>query len=83
MAETAKELVFALFDQGRRPSDPEVKALGIKSKTTTTTISGGKSLTLRKRVLLLLSLVVLLLLSLVVLLLERQARLPRQSLLVR
>ena len=34
MAETAKELVFALFDQGRRPSDPEVKALGIKSKTT-------------------------------------------------
>ena len=34
MAETAKELVFALFDQGRRPSDPEVKALGLKPKTT-------------------------------------------------
>jgi len=34
MAETAKELAFALFDQGRRPSDLEVKALGLKSKTT-------------------------------------------------
>ena len=34
MAETRKELVFALFDEGKRPSDPEVKALGLKSKTT-------------------------------------------------
>lgn len=29
-----KELAFALFDQGKRPSDPEVKALGLKSKST-------------------------------------------------
>lgn len=35
-AETAKELAFALFDQGKRPSDPEVKALGIKPKSTYT-----------------------------------------------
>lgn len=30
---TAKELAFALFDEGKRPRDPEVKNLGIKSKT--------------------------------------------------
>lgn len=35
-AETAKELAFALFDQGKRPSDPEVKALGIKPRSTYT-----------------------------------------------
>ncbi len=29
-----KELAFALFDQGKRPSDPEVKALDLKSKST-------------------------------------------------
>jgi len=34
MAETAKELAFALFDQGKRPSDPEVEALGLKRKST-------------------------------------------------
>ena len=34
MAETAKELCFALFDQGKRPGDPEVKALGLKRKST-------------------------------------------------
>lgn len=28
-----KENVFVLFDQGKRPSDPEVKELGIKSAT--------------------------------------------------
>ncbi|KKN59498.1 hypothetical protein LCGC14_0541120 [marine sediment metagenome] len=33
MAETRKELALALFDQGKRPSDPEVKALGLKPKT--------------------------------------------------
>ncbi len=33
MAETAKELAFALFDQGKRPSDPELKELGIKSRS--------------------------------------------------
>lgn len=34
MAEkAAKELAFALFDEDKRPSDPEVKSLGIKSKT--------------------------------------------------
>jgi len=32
--ETAKELALALFSQGKRPSDPEVKALGVKPKTT-------------------------------------------------
>ncbi len=36
MAETAKELAFALFDQGKRPSDPEVKDLGIKARSTYT-----------------------------------------------
>lgn len=34
MAETAKELAFVLFDQGKRPSDPEVKALKLKRRTT-------------------------------------------------
>lgn len=28
-----KDVAFQLFDEGKRPSDPEVKALGIKSKT--------------------------------------------------
>lgn len=28
-----KEKAFALFDQGKRPSDPEVKSLGLKPKT--------------------------------------------------
>jgi hypothetical protein len=32
--EVAKELAFALFDEGRRPSDTEVKALGLKSRST-------------------------------------------------
>lgn len=29
----ARDLIFELFDQGKRPSDEEVKALGFKSKT--------------------------------------------------
>lgn len=29
----AKDIALELFDQGKRPSDPEVKALGLKSKT--------------------------------------------------
>ena len=33
MTKGKKEQAFALFDQGRRPSDPEVKALGVKNKT--------------------------------------------------
>ncbi len=33
MAETRRELAFALFDQEKRPSAPEVKALGLKPKT--------------------------------------------------
>lgn len=33
MAESKKEQAFTLFDQGRRPSDPEVKELGIKADT--------------------------------------------------
>jgi len=37
MAETtekvANDVASELFDQSRRPSDPEVKALGLKSKT--------------------------------------------------
>jgi len=28
-----KDVAFQLFDEGKRPSDPEVKALGLKSKT--------------------------------------------------
>ena len=28
-----KELAFALFDQGKRPSDPEVKELDVKKET--------------------------------------------------
>lgn len=32
--ETAKDLSLALFSQGKRPSDPGVKALDIKPKTT-------------------------------------------------
>lgn len=36
MVETAKELAFILFDQGKRPSDPEVKALGVKRRSTYT-----------------------------------------------
>lgn len=31
--ETAKEVAFSLFNQGKRPSDPEVKDLGVKPKT--------------------------------------------------
>lgn len=31
--DTIKEKVYQLFDEGRRPSDPEVKASGIKPKT--------------------------------------------------
>jgi len=34
MVKVARDLAFELFDQGRRPSDPEVKALGLKSKAT-------------------------------------------------
>lgn len=34
MAESAKELAFTLFDEGKRPSDPEVKALGVKRRST-------------------------------------------------
>jgi len=34
MAETAKELAFALFNEGKRPKDPEVKALGLKRRST-------------------------------------------------
>lgn len=34
MAESAKKQAFALFDQGKRPKDPEVKALRIKPKST-------------------------------------------------
>jgi len=30
----ARDLAFELFDQGKRPSNPEVKALGLKTKTT-------------------------------------------------
>lgn len=33
MAKSKKEQAFALFDQGRRPSDPEVKELGVKKET--------------------------------------------------
>ena len=33
MTKGKKEQAFAIFDQGRRPSDPEVKALGAKNKT--------------------------------------------------
>ena len=29
----ARDIAFELFDQGKRPSGPEVKALGIKFKT--------------------------------------------------
>jgi len=32
--EVAKELAFELFEQGKKPSDPEVKALHVKAKTT-------------------------------------------------
>jgi hypothetical protein len=31
--DSMKERAFRLFDKGKRPSDPEVKALGIKSKS--------------------------------------------------
>lgn len=31
---TKKGLAFLLYDQGKRPSDPEVKALGLKPKST-------------------------------------------------
>lgn len=44
MAETAKELAFALFDQGKRPSDPEVEALGLKRKSTYNYFQGWKKL---------------------------------------
>jgi len=30
----ARDLAFELFEQGKRPSDPEIKALGLKPKTT-------------------------------------------------
>lgn len=33
MVGTRKELAFVLFDQEKRPSDPAVKALGLKPKT--------------------------------------------------
>ncbi len=33
MTKTAKELAFVLFDQGKRPSDPELKDLGIKARS--------------------------------------------------
>lgn len=33
MAETGRELAFALFDQGFRPGSDEVKALGLKPKS--------------------------------------------------
>lgn len=33
MAERAIDLAFALFDQGKRPRGPEVKALGLKGKS--------------------------------------------------
>lgn len=33
MASTGKVLAFALFDKGKRPSDPEVKGLGLKPKS--------------------------------------------------
>lgn len=31
--ELARDLAFELFSQGKRPSDPEVKELGIKNAT--------------------------------------------------
>ncbi len=34
MAETKREIAFALFDEGKRPADPEVKSLGLKARTT-------------------------------------------------
>lgn len=30
----ARDLAFEFFEQGKRPSDPEIKALGLKPKTT-------------------------------------------------
>jgi len=33
MTKGKKEQAFALFDQGRRPSDPKVKALAVKNET--------------------------------------------------
>lgn len=33
MKKSKKALAFALFDQGKRPSDPEVKALDVKRKS--------------------------------------------------
>jgi len=33
MAKGRKEQAFALFDQRKRPSDPEVKELGVKNDT--------------------------------------------------
>lgn len=34
LQKTAKELALELFEQGKRPADPEVKGLGLKPKTT-------------------------------------------------
>ena len=34
MVDTARATAFALFDEGKRPGDPEVKALGLKRKST-------------------------------------------------
>jgi hypothetical protein len=39
-----KERAFRLFDQGRRPSDPEVKALGIKPNSVYRYYQNGKKL---------------------------------------
>lgn len=33
MAKGKKEQAFTLFDQGKRPSDPKVKELGVKNDT--------------------------------------------------
>jgi len=33
MVDTARATAFALFDEGKRPGDPEVKALKLKSQT--------------------------------------------------
>jgi hypothetical protein len=41
---TKKGLAFLLFDQGKRPSDPEVKALGLKPKSTYTYFQEHKKL---------------------------------------
>lgn len=42
MAETKKEQVFKLFAEGKRPSDPEVKAVGLKSRSIYTYFTNWK-----------------------------------------